>query len=749
MLKRVSFLILLLFIACSKEPPDSDGDGIVDSLDQCPKEAGSAAYDGCPAYTLTVNSNPSDGGFINPNGGTVKAGQQVSLTATPADEFLFESWSGAETGTSPTISVIMDKNKSITANFVKKQYKVKIDHSEGGTVEVKTIKQGTTTETDYNSGTILELTAIPDEGYYFQTFGYDNMPDEHRDKNPIQITVTEPVSIYASFFKKRYSVKVNVEGNGKVDVEEIKKGTTEYVDITHGSIWELNAIPNNCNEFVEWTGDISGTENSIQITVDKPMNVTANFREIKREFIPETEGEGSVDIELRSGNRDGDVFDCGSELTLTANPKDSYSFTKWEIEYTSKIESGVAYSTSNPLNLSLDYSTFSQLDYKAIFNKKTFSINKSIIDDVGGNIDIELLSGNIVDGKYEIGSIVKIKAIPDQDWKLFEWSGDYTGNENSFEIEIKEELNFSASFVLINNPIYLDDNGVTIKAYEWSEVGDAGVLNGNRYKIVDEDELVNLIKDGLDYSNVVTSKITKMSLLFKQESQSDGVESVKYDISSWDVSNVTMMDGMFVNSDDFNQDITNWDVSNVTDMSLMFSHTNIFNQDIGSWDVSNVIDMYAMFSGASSFNQDIGSWDVSNVTNMSTMFSTNRIFNQDIGSWDVSSVTNMRDMFNGANSFNIDIGSWDVSNVTNFRGMFMNNIIFNQDIGNWDVSRGKEWSDGQRGYNAFDAMFMSTQSFNQDLTNWCTPLISSAPVYFSTDSVLESRFVPQWGKKCD
>ena len=64
-----------------------------------------------------------------------------------------------------------------------------------------------------------------------------------------------------------------------------------------------------------------------------------------------------------------------------------------------------------------------------------------------------------------------------------------------------------------------------------------------------------------------------------------------------------------------------------------------FNQDISSWDVSNVTNMSGMF-GNSSFNQDISSWDVSNVTNMSSMFQDSP-FNQDIGSWDVSNVTTM------------------------------------------------------------------------------------------------------------
>ena len=41
------------------------------------------------------------------------------------------------------------------------------------------------------------------------------------------------------------------------------------------------------------------------------------------------------------------------------------------------------------------------------------------------------------------------------------------------------------------------------------------------------------------------------------------------DISKWDVSNVTNMEGMFLSST-FNGDISNWDVSNVKFKSRMF-----------------------------------------------------------------------------------------------------------------------------------------------------------------------------------
>ena len=42
--------------------------------------------------------------------------------------------------------------------------------------------------------------------------------------------------------------------------------------------------------------------------------------------------------------------------------------------------------------------------------------------------------------------------------------------------------------------------------------------------------------------------------------------------------------------------------------------------DLSNWDVSKVTDMQGMFCDCESFNQNISSWNVSNVTNMDFMF---------------------------------------------------------------------------------------------------------------------------------
>ena len=144
----------------------------------------------------------------------------------------------------------------------------------------------------------------------------------------------------------------------------------------------------------------------------------------------------------------------------------------------------------------------------------------------------------------------------------------------------------------------------------------------------------------------------------------------------------TSLERMFV-EDSVKNDLTKWDVSSVINMVSTFAFNVNFNQPIGNWDVSNVTTMNVMFDGATSFNQPIGDWNVSNVTHTGVMFRGATSFNQPIGDWNVSNVTNMSGMFNGAINFNQPIGDWNVSNVTNMSSMFAGAANFNQDLSSW------------------------------------------------------------------
>ena len=104
--------------------------------------------------------------------------------------------------------------------------------------------------------------------------------------------------------------------------------------------------------------------------------------------------------------------------------------------------------------------------------------------------------------------------------------------------------------------------------------------------------------------NTSTSNVTNMKQMFED------ADSFNQDISSWDVSNVTDMGSMFYGNSGFNNGgvaltwSTGTSTSAVTNMDSMFLNATVFNQDISSWDVGNVTTMNGIFSnsGMSSTN---------------------------------------------------------------------------------------------------------------------------------------------------
>lgn len=68
-------------------------------------------------YSLTISVTGQ--GTTNPIAGTYnyKAGQTVTITATPNSTWKFDNWSGDASGTSATTTVKMDSDKTVVANF--------------------------------------------------------------------------------------------------------------------------------------------------------------------------------------------------------------------------------------------------------------------------------------------------------------------------------------------------------------------------------------------------------------------------------------------------------------------------------------------------------------------------------------------------------------------------------------------------------------------------------------------------------
>jgi uncharacterized repeat protein (TIGR02543 family) len=78
-------------------------------------------------YTLTIATSGS--GTTSPAAGTYSypAGAVVSVTATPSSNYTFSGWSGAATGTSNPVSIVVTGNATLTATFTAVQSSLSIN----------------------------------------------------------------------------------------------------------------------------------------------------------------------------------------------------------------------------------------------------------------------------------------------------------------------------------------------------------------------------------------------------------------------------------------------------------------------------------------------------------------------------------------------------------------------------------------------------------------------------------------------
>ena len=371
-----------------------------------------------------------------------------------------------------------------------------------------------------------------------------------------------------------------------------------------GTVVALEGTPSTGYSFVEWTGSIQSTDNPVSITMDSDKDITGVFEKL------DSDEDGVTD----------DLDTCPD--TPSGAQVDENGCSNSQIDTDGD---GV----TDDLDTCPETPGGAQVDENGCSNSQIDSDGDGVTDDLDTCPDTP--SGAQVD---ENGCSDSQK----------DTDGDGVTDDVDLCSDTPPGENVDENGCPTSSPIYLDGNGITIKCYNWSQVGDTGQVNGTTYTVVDEDMLRQMVANSEDVTKVCTTKVTDMSEMF-------WVTQFNQDIGSWDVSNVTNMRGMFssiaffiADPVPFNQDISYWDVSNVTNMRGMFSGS-LFNQDIGSWDVSSVTDMYAMFSSLNlnymgpigPFNQDIGSWDVGNVTNMGFMF-FGSLFNQNIGSWDVDNV---------------------------------------------------------------------------------------------------------------
>ncbi len=267
-------------------------------------------------YELTVYIEGE--GSTDPAEGTheYEEGEKVTVEAVPDEGWEFVEWEGDYEGTDEEITITMDDDKEVTAVFEEiPTYELDVEIEGEGKVEIDP------EEAEYVEGTDVTLTADADEHWYFAEWTGDYEGEDEE----ITITMDDDKEITAVFEEiPIYELTVEIEGEGEVEIEP------EQDEYEEGTEVELEAIPDEGWEFVEWTGDYEETDEEITITMDEDKEITAHFEEEVEyyDLTIDIEGEGTTDP--AEGTH---AYEEVTEVTVEATPDEGWEFVEWTGDY--------------------------------------------------------------------------------------------------------------------------------------------------------------------------------------------------------------------------------------------------------------------------------------------------------------------------------------------------------------------------------------------------------------------------------
>ena len=222
-------------------------------------------------YKLTTNVNPSDsGGTIIPESGSWQDEGEITVTATPGSGYVFSEWTDDLSGTDNPATLNMDAPKIVTANFVP-----------GYTLTVTSAHDSCTPDVgshDYTSGSSVTCSVTSPvsggTGIQYVCTGYTLDGNTVLDSTSVNVIMNQNHTLTWTW-KTQYQLTtvINPDGGGSVTLDPVFEGN--WYD--EAAVVTLTAVPVAGYSFIDWSGDLSGTDNPAALNMDGPKTVTANF----------------------------------------------------------------------------------------------------------------------------------------------------------------------------------------------------------------------------------------------------------------------------------------------------------------------------------------------------------------------------------------------------------------------------------------------------------------------------------------
>jgi hypothetical protein len=222
----------------------------------------------CYALALTHTGHGADPVASPGSSGGCDAGQYVEGAninlsgAAPEAGWQIGGWSGTtdDSSVAGTNMVVMPAGAhTVSIIYTQREYSLTIHTTGSGSVTADPAGP-------YHYGDTVTLTAIPDAGWMFAGW------DACAGTGTCTVTLSADTTITATFTLIEYTLTTSVIGNGSITLDN--PGPYHLGDMV-----QLTATPASGWGFSAWGGDLSGSANPANITIDGNKTVSATFRD--------------------------------------------------------------------------------------------------------------------------------------------------------------------------------------------------------------------------------------------------------------------------------------------------------------------------------------------------------------------------------------------------------------------------------------------------------------------------------------
>lgn len=296
-----------------------------------PTAAASETANFVPCYSLTIAAAGSGGSVAAslPNSpgcaaGLYLAAASVTLTATPATSYIFNSWTGTSANAAAVWIYTMPAGPAFQTAQFDRCWALLVGTGIGGTAVAAPTNSPGCPPSSYFAASVVTLTASPAVNYGF-TAWTGSSPSV---TNPLSFTIPAAASTQTAVFGACFALTLSAV-SGTVSALPTGSPGCAAGSYTASASIALTSVANSGTGLVGWTG-VGSTGLTATLTMPaSTATVTVTFAACYALTISVSAGGTAVASSPNSVSCATGSYIAGATLTLTATPAAAFAFSTW------------------------------------------------------------------------------------------------------------------------------------------------------------------------------------------------------------------------------------------------------------------------------------------------------------------------------------------------------------------------------------------------------------------------------------